>query len=61
MVKKWIVVFMIFFLGTSALITVDHICRESTGYGGQTGLSVSRAADGDLSISFFGLRGELNL
>lgn len=55
MLKKWITVFMVFFLGTGALITVDQVCRERTGLGGQTGLSLHKAADGSIEFSFFGL------
>lgn len=58
MLKKWIAVFMVFFLGTSALIAVDRSCSETTGCGGKSGLSVCRTEEGAVSVSFFGLKGE---
>lgn len=57
MLKKCIAVFIVFFLGTSALILVDQVCRERTGLGGQTGLSLHKRADGSIAFSFFGLEG----
>lgn len=61
MIKKWIAVFFIFFLGVSGLIAVDQACRESTGAGGELGLSIARTGQGDLSVSFFGLEGRIPL
>ncbi|MCB6994018.1 hypothetical protein LI177_11045 [bacterium 210820-DFI.6.37] len=59
MIKKWIAVFLIFFMGMTGLISVDRACRESTGAGGTTGLSVAHTRDGGTEISFFGLHGEI--
>ncbi len=61
MIKKWIAVFVVFFLGTSALIAVDQICKERTGFGGQTGLSIHKTIEGDLTFSFWGLEGTIEL
>lgn len=58
MLKKWIAVFIVFFLGTGGLITVDQVCRERTGLGGQAGLSLHKAADGGVEFCFFGLEGK---
>ncbi len=60
MIKKCIAVFLIFFLGTSALITVDHICGEQTGIGGKAGLSVTRTEEDGIAFCFFGLEGRAN-
>lgn len=49
---------MVFFLGTGALITVDQVCRERTGLGGQAGLSLHKAEDGGVEFCFFGLEGK---
>lgn len=43
----------------TGLITVDRACRESTGAGGEAGLSVTRSQGGAVEISFFGLHGEI--
>lgn len=61
MIKRWIAVFLIFFLGTSALITVDHICGERTGMGGKAGLSFARTKEGRVTFCFFGLEGGVDL
>lgn len=54
MLKKLIAVFIVFFLGTGALITVDQVCRERTGLGGKVGVSLHKSADGSTEFSFFG-------
>lgn len=61
MIKKWIAVFLIFFLGTSALITVDHVCGERTGIGGKAGLSLTKTKEGRVTFCFFGQEGGLGL
>ena len=55
MIRKWIAVFIIFFLGTGALVTVDQACRESTGTGGKAGICICRTQDGNFQISAFGM------
>lgn len=38
--KQWIAIFLITFIGTCGIITVDQQCREITGEGGKIGLSL---------------------
>ena len=38
--KKWMTIFLITFIGTCGVITVDQQCREITGEGGKIGLSL---------------------
>lgn len=57
--KKWIAVFLVFFLGTLAVISVDQACRETTGCGGKTCFSIHRTEDGGMELSFFGLTKEM--
>ncbi|MCQ4636239.1 hypothetical protein NE619_05820 [Anaerovorax odorimutans] len=61
MLKKWIAVFIVFFLGTSALIAVDRSCRESTGCGGKSGMNIIKDENGDVDVSLFGLNFEVDL
>lgn len=59
MIKKWIAVFLVFFLGTLAIISVDQTCRETTGCGGKNCLSIHKTEDGGTELSFFGLTKEM--
>lgn len=38
--KQWCAIFLITFIGTCGIITVDQQCREITGEGGKIGLSL---------------------
>ncbi len=59
--KKWIAIFLLFFLGTGALVTADHVCGEQTGIGGKAGLSIAKTKDGDIAFCFFGWEGSVDL
>lgn len=61
MLKKWLIVFFVFFLGTAGLIQVDQACRETTGAGGLLCPSIQKTASGDLAVSFLGLMAEIDL
>lgn len=61
MIKKWIAVFLVFFLGMSGFLLVDQSCRETLGKGGNPGLSITKTEKGNLSISFFGIGREIPL
>lgn len=61
MLKKWLIVFFVFFLGTAGLVQVDQSCRETTGCGGILCPSIQKNASGDLVVFFFGMRGEIDL
>lgn len=59
--KKWMVIFMITFIGMCGIISVDRECEMTTGQGGKIGLSISKTARGDVSVCLFGLEGEIGL
>ena len=59
--KKIIAVFLIGFVGMCCVISVDRECAARTGKGGNIGLSLSRTAEGNLSVCFFGIEGEIGL
>ena len=61
MLKKWLIVFFVFLLGTAGLIQVDQACCETTGAGGLLCPSIQKTAGGNLTVSFFGLTGEIDL
>lgn len=52
--KKIIAVFLVFFLGTSGLIMVDNLCRQSTGQGGMLSVEINKTQDGKVLFSFLG-------
>ena len=52
--KKALIIFFIFFCGTSALVTVDRLCRETTGIGGQLELSMKRINPTQVEFTFLG-------
>ena len=41
-IVKLIVIFIIFALGTTAIIMIDNICKETTGDGGKLVLDVEK-------------------
>lgn len=61
MFKKWIFVFLVFFLGTAGVIRVDQACLETTGCGGNLCPSIQRTDSGGIALSCFGLSGEIDL
>ncbi len=61
MLKKWVIVFFVFFLGTAGLIQIDQACRETTGAGGGLCPSIQKTAGGDLTVSFLGVVEEIDL
>lgn len=44
MLLKAFLVFLVFFIGTAAIITLDQICRETTGCGGKLVLDIDNFA-----------------
>lgn len=38
--KQWVTIFLITFIGTCGIITVDQQCKEITGEGGKIALSL---------------------
>lgn len=54
--KRIIIIFLVFFLGTSGLIAADTSCRETTGKGGNLSLKIKRQEDGAISAEFLGQR-----
>lgn len=59
--KRWLVIFLITFVGTCGIISVDQQCKAITGEGGKAGLTLSKTADGKVAFCFFGLEGEIGL
>ena len=41
-ISKLIVIFLIFVMGTTAIIMIDNICKETTGDGGKLVLDVEK-------------------
>ncbi len=41
-VAKLIIIFIIFLVGTTAIIMIDNICKETTGQGGKLVLDVEK-------------------
>ena len=59
--RQWIILFLIFFMGTCGIFSVDQQCKEITGMGGKAGLTISRTEEGNTAFCFFGLEGEIGL
>ena len=59
--KRWTAIFIIAFIGTCGVISVDRQCMEITGKGGQVGLTLNKTAEGNVAFCFFGLEGEIHI
>lgn len=57
--KKLMVIFLITFIGMCGVISVDKECQLTTGQGGKLGLELGRTMNGNVSICFFGIEGEI--
>lgn len=52
--RKLLAVFLVFFMGTSGLLSVDAFCKQTTGKGGELSLEVKRMESGGVSVQFLG-------